>query len=70
MRAAAEFDAVFLPFLVGYVLEDFVDGCADGDDADGIGVLFFKDFTDAADCLGDVERDVFSVDLNVCLNVV
>jgi hypothetical protein len=67
--ATAEFNRDALPFFVVDVREDGVEGDSDADDADRVGILFFKDSANAADCFSNVERDVFPVHGNISADV-
>jgi len=69
MCATAEFNGDFLPFFVVDVFEYGFEGDADADNADGVGVFFFKDSADASDCFGNMEGHVLAVDEDVAVDV-
>lgn len=66
MCAAAELDGAGAPLCVGWVVHDCVDGCADGDDSDGVWVGFAEDCAEACDFSGFGERDCLCADDEVC----
>ena len=66
MCAAAEFDGAGAPLVVGWVVHDCVDCCADGDDSDGVWVGFAEDCAEAGDFSGFAQRDCLCADDEVC----
>jgi hypothetical protein len=67
---AAELDGELAPRLVLGVGDEVLDGAADGDDADGVGVGLAEDGAEAVDLARGGERYVLGVDLGVLLDVV
>ena len=65
MRAAAKFDGKLSPLLVGGIGRKVFDACADGNDANGVGIALAEDSTHARDRLPFVQGHFTVVDLQM-----
>ena len=70
MSTTTKLDRDLFPAFILDIGENFFERDTDGDNTDGIGILFVEDFTNSTDRFGDMEGDVLAVDLDVLADVV